>query len=413
MPLVPRLLRLIGTVTLLAVGCNTGVDDIERVSGTTTSAVQTSTSLPAPTTSTTVAPTTTTTEPGPTAAECVAAWSLRQQVGQLVWVVAGQNQLGQLADVGPAGFGGFVPVGVLRSDLVARLDAVFGDRSGPFAPLFAVDEEGGRVSRLENLIASQPSARTQGTELSIAAVEEGFEAHAEAMAALGVDVDLAPVLDVGGGPGIGDRSFSVDPAAVIEYGLAVVRGLERGGVRPVVKHFPGHGRADADSHLRLPTTPPLDEMRLHDLLPFAAAATADVPAMMVGHLSVPGLTHQFPTSLSPETVTGLLRTELGFDGVVMTDALDMGGVPVGGPEAAELALLAGVDIAMLGSPADLAPTLARLEEAVAEGRLDAQAVVASVVRTQDFAGRDPCAVPAASEIEVPAEPATTGPPTTR
>ncbi|MCP5027387.1 MAG: glycoside hydrolase family 3 protein [Actinomycetia bacterium] len=396
MPAPCRAISLIGAGLLFA-GCSTGVDDVER-SSESSSVTSTSISVaPAPTVSTTtttmVASTTTTTEPAPTPIECVADWSLRQQVGQLVWVVTGQSQLDQLSGVGDDGFGGVVLVGFLGPDLVGRLEATLGDRSGPLSPVFAVDEEGGRVSRLENLIDRQPSARTLASEFTVAEVEDRFAAHAQSMAALGVDVDLAPVLDVGGGPGIGDRSFSVDPTVVVEYGLAVVRGLERGGIRPVVKHFPGHGRADADSHLRLPTTPHLDELRLHDLLPFAAAANAGVPAVMVGHLSVPGLTDQLPTSLSPETVTGLLRGELGFDGVVMTDALDMGGVPVGGPEAAELALLAGVDIAMIGSPADLAPTLVRLEAAVTEGRLDAQAVVASVVRTQEFLGRDPCSVP--------------------
>jgi len=177
---------------------------------------------------------------------------------------------------------------------------------------------------------------------------------------------FGPVLDVGSAPGIESRSFGSDPEVVATYGRAVAEGLIEADVMPVFKHFPGHGRATADSHLELPSTPPLAELRTLDLLPYAELLGDPVlgqkASVMVAHLSVPGLSEDVPTSLSPETVNGLLRTEFGFGGIVFTDALNMGAIvdTYGRLEALELALQAGADIAILGSLADLTPSLDHL-----------------------------------------------------
>jgi beta-N-acetylhexosaminidase len=184
--------------------------------------------------------------------------------------------------------------------------------------------------------------------------------------ALGITVVLGPVLDVGSGPGIESRSFGDDPAVVTAYGGAVAEGLREGGIMPVFKHFPGHGLATADSHLQLPTTAPLDELRIRDLIPYATLLVD--PALhgdfgvMVAHLAVPGLSGDVPTSLSPEAITVLLRNELGFTGLVFTDALNMGAIvdTYGVLDAVELSIRAGADIAIVGGIADVDATIDHL-----------------------------------------------------
>lgn len=174
---------------------------------------------------------------------------------------------------------------------------------------------------------------------------------------------FGPVLDVGAGPGIESRSFSADPQVVASYGRAVADGLIEAGITPVFKHFPGHGSATADSHLELPTTPSLSDLRSSDLVPYVEILMdpvfRDRAGVMVGHLSVPGLSDELPTSLSPATITGLLRNELGFGGLVFTDAMNMGAIinTYGLLDALEQSIVAGADIAILGSLADVTPAL--------------------------------------------------------
>ena len=203
---------------------------------------------------------------------------------------------------------------------------------------------------------------------------------------------LAPVLDVGGAPGIGDRSFSDDPEVVSSHGIAFAEGLLAGGLVPVVKHFPGHGRANADSHDEVATAPPLDELWEVDLLPFVL--TPDGAAVMVGHLVVPGLTDGAPATLSPAAIAGLLRDDLGFGGVVVTDDLAMGAVAnlVDVPTAARLALIAGADLLMVGGLANVVPAAWSLVAALQDGSLDERWLDEAVERVLALRGVDPCAL---------------------
>jgi len=216
------------------------------------------------------------------------------------------------------------------------------------------------------LLGPVPSAAATAQSKSPEDVRKQWVEYGSRVRALGIDVVFGPVLDVGSAPGIESRSFGDDPAVVAAYGRAVAEGLLEADVLPVFKHFPGHGRASADSHLELPSTPPLSDLRAVDLLPytevFADPVLGSRSAVMIAHLAVPGLSDEVPTSLSPETVTGLLRGELGFGGLVFTDALNMGAIvdTYGRVEALELALVAGADIAILGSFADLTPGLDHL-----------------------------------------------------
>ena len=168
----------------------------------------------------------------------------------------------------------------------------------------------------------------------------------------GVNTDLAPVVDTGFGAAIGSRSFGEDPELVARMGAASVEGFDAAGAVSAAKHFPNHGPATADSHLRLPVVDhDLRTLRSRDLPPFEAAIDAGVPMVMMGHLLYPAIDPERPASLSPKAV-GLLRGELGFGGVVVTDDLAMAGATGGDPpaRAAVEAVKAGADLLIISSP---------------------------------------------------------------
>ena len=202
------------------------------------------------------------------------------------------------------------------------------------------------------------------------------------MGELGFDVVLGPVADVGGGPGIGDRAFSTEPETVSAYVSEYRRGIRDAGLLPVVKHFPGHGSASEDSHFGLPSTPGITELRAADLVPFQQAIADGAAAIMVGHLVVPGLTGDDPASLSSDAITGLLRTELGHQGLVISDGLGMGAITdqMSQSEAAVRAIVAGTDLALLEDVNAVDPALILLEQAVADGRLTEDQINQSVLR---------------------------------
>ncbi|MBO0843637.1 MAG: glycoside hydrolase, partial [Nocardioides sp.] len=211
------------------------------------------------------------------------------------------------------------------------------------APVIAVDEEGGDVTRLE---ASSGSSVLGAAALGAAgdlALTTATGARVGAMLAdAGIGLDLAPVADVNSNPAnpvIGTRSFAPSPGTAAEQVTAWCRGLQSAGVAACVKHFPGHGDTDQDSHLTLPVLDvPLETLRSRELVPFAAAFEEGAAAVMTAHILVPSLDPDLPASLSPAAY-GLLD-ELGYAGLRVTDALDMAGVSAGRgiPAAAVLAL---------------------------------------------------------------------------
>jgi len=301
---------------------------------------------------------------------CSSDLSLATRLGQTLMPAFDWQELSlAVAPLSSGLIGGVVVLGSPPdeiSELITDLRA-----QAPLYPLFAVDEEGGRVQRLRNALGPLPTASAQALDNTPTALRELIAAHGRGVRSLGFDLNLAPVLDVGGGPGIGDRAYGDEASVVTEYGLAVVAGLSDAGLVSVVKHFPGHGRASVDSHIDLATTPPLAELTLVDLAPFRAAIDAGVTAVMVGHLDVPGLTDGMPASISPAAVSGLLRGELGFEGLVVSDALDMGAITLrwSTAEAVELALNAGVDLLLLGNVDELDQIHAGVMAAVEAGRL--------------------------------------------
>jgi beta-N-acetylhexosaminidase len=289
--------------------------------------------------------------------------------------------------------GGVTVLGQLNASLPDQLQAI--TAASEVAPMLAIDEEGGTVQRLEAILGPYPSASSVANDLDPQAAGAQFMAHAERVGDLGFTMILAPVADVGGGPGIGTRTFGTDPAVVGDYVVSHVQAISDAGLTPVVKHFPGHGRADADSHESLPTAPSLDQLREVDLLPFIEAFDAEAPSVMVGHLSVAGLTNGEPTSLSRAAVTGLLREELGYDGLVMTDSLGMGAV-AGTTEEGEAALLAvqaGNDMAMVEREPQTRAAHQLLVAGVADGSLPEAQFNRSVERVLEAKGWPLCTDP--------------------
>jgi len=254
----------------------------------------------------------------------------------------------------------------------------------------AVDQEPGRrVARLAGMVRATPSARELGRMPPERVYRYGLTLGRD-LDGLGITADLAPVLDVTGARWdgvIGDRSFAADPAAASRAAVAFMRGLADGGVATVGKHFPGHGATTVDSHQRLPVvegTPA--RLAARELVPFQAAIRGGLDAVMVGHLLVRGVDGHAPATLSRPVIGGLLRDRLGFDGLVVSDALEMGAITATWPlpVAAERALAAGVDQLLLAGYTQVTAVLDRLEQAVEAGRVPEARVREAFLRVQRF-----------------------------
>jgi beta-N-acetylhexosaminidase len=254
----------------------------------------------------------------------------------------------------------------------------------------AVDEEPGRIARLAGVIATAPSARDVGRLPPQRIFQYGLRIGRD-LAALGVTTDLAPVLDItDAAPNsvIGDRSFGGDPTSVSRAAIAFMLGLTQGGVSTVGKHFPGHGESAIDSHRALPIVDvTASRLQAWDLAPYKAAIKDGLPAVMVGHLLVRQLDPQRPASLSPVLVEGLLRERLGFNGLVVSDALEMDAIarswPL--PIAAELAIRAGVDQVIVWRDYQQIPqVIDHLQSAVRSGRLSPDRVREAFLHVQRF-----------------------------
>ncbi len=308
---------------------------------------------------------------------------LESLVGQsLMLTFAGSSAtpelLDALAQTRPAGVVLFAdniqnPAGV--HDLIRTLQAEAA-RLGLPPLLVAVDQEGGIVSRLPEPFTTVPSQMAQAATGNSDAAYACAQITARQLRAVGINLNFAPVLDVNCNPAnpvIGTRSFSGDPDVVTRFGLAALRSYRDAGVIATVKHFPGHGDTDIDSHLGLPVVRhDLAHLKQVELAPFAAAAQAGVPAVMSAHVVLEAL-DEFPATLSAEVLTGLLRRDLGFDGVVFTDDLTMRAITdrYGLTEATVRAKTAGADVVLLAVRSlDEQIAVARaLHEAVASGAL--------------------------------------------
>jgi beta-N-acetylhexosaminidase len=253
--------------------------------------------------------------------------------------------------------------------------------------LIAVDQEGGRVARFKAPFTAFPSAAMVGQMGSEPLTYNVGRALATELRAVGITMDMAPVLDVRSNPAntvIGDRAFSTDPHAVARLGIAFMGGLHAAGVLAVGKHFPGHGDTCLDSHVALPLCDrTVAQLKACELLPFEAAIAAGLEAIMTAHVVYPSWDADLPATLSSAILTGILRGSMGFQGVIISDDLGMAAVSESLPweEVAVQALRAGVDLLLichLGERQEQAH--ARILSAVRHGLLPETLVDRAVAR---------------------------------
>ena len=267
-------------------------------------------------------------------------------------------------------------------DQVSALTAMLRSAAPGDDPVIAIDEEGGDVTRVAYADGSPyPGNAALGAVDDVALTQAVYRAIGADLAALGINFDLAPCADVLGAadsPAVGTRSFGADTGLVSRHTAAAVAGLQGACVAACTKHFPGHGRTGTDTHEAIATIEgSLAELRLVDLPPFEAAIRAGTLAIMPSHLRVPELTGDLPATVSAAAITGLLRGELGFTGVIVSDALEMRATRdmFGIPGAAVLAVAAGTDLLCLGrdgSEDDYLAVRDALVAAVRDGALDGE-----------------------------------------
>jgi len=309
-----------------------------------------------------------------------------------------------ILDAYDAGLAAVCLYGTNVASPVQLRDLCAGLRAHSPSTLIAVDEEGGDVTRLHYLTGSpQPGNAVLGRLDDVTLTATSAATIGQELASLGINLNLAPDADVNSeadNPVIGVRSFGAEPDLVARHTAAWIRGLEDSGVASCAKHFPGHGSTTTDSHLELPrVSADAATLEARELVPFRALVEARGATVMTSHILVDALDPENPATFSSRILQGLLREELGFEGVILTDALDMAGASAqtGVPEAAVRALLAGADLLCLGSdtgPELYEQTLAAITAAVAEGRLDPARLADAAGRVAALSARFPAAGPA-------------------
>ncbi len=333
----------------------------------------------------------------------VASWPMRDRAANLVMVGVPIAQVNEaIAVVRGEGLGGILIRGTPTKSSGAKLRLL--RDSGRHGPAFvAVDEEGGRVQHLRTAVGVMPAARRAAKTLTAAQYRTAVAAHGRRMRALGFTMNLAPDVDLdpsggtgsaAGTNGIGDRSYGRDPAVVAAYGRAFALGMLDAGIVPVLKHFPGHGNANGDSHNIGAFTPPFASMRAADLIPFASIVADPRIGVMSAHLYVPGL-DTFPASLSTRALTELLRGEFGHRGLIVTDSLSMWPIRYyyRAPDAAVLALRAGNDVLLFDDRPSVPAILDALVAAMAADELLAERAIEANLRVLAAKGRTLCDAP--------------------
>ncbi|MFE3449231.1 glycoside hydrolase family 3 protein [Nonomuraea sp. NPDC059194] len=292
-----------------------------------------------------------------------------------------------------AGLGGVTLFGFNVAD-AAQLSDLTSMLKAAGEPVISLDEEGGDVTRLAYHVGSPyPGNAALGAVDDVELTHRVYQAIGSELAACGVNLDMAPDADVNtadDNPVIGTRSFGNDTALVARHTVAAVGGLQSVNVAACVKHFPGHGATRVDSHLAVPVVDvSLEVLRERELVPFQAAIKAGAKSVMTAHVAVPVITGDQPATLSAAALTGLLRGELGYRGVVITDALDMHAITksVGLAGGAVRTLAAGSDLLCLGPVPtydDVRQIIAEIVAAVEEGRLPLSRLEEAAARVADL-----------------------------
>lgn len=335
--------------------------------------------------------------------------SLEQQAASLFSVgFAGKAPSAELVSLLERGVGGVIafsqnigaPEEVLELNRAIKLEA-----GRPL--LLSVDQEGGRVARLRRGFTELPPMRALGASGDAELARALGGVVARELRAVGFDLNYAPVLDVDTNPDnpvIGDRSFGSSPKLVTELGLAFGQGLQQAGVAACAKHFPGHGDTSQDSHLELPRLQH-DRARLEqiELAPFRAAAQTDIAAIMTAHVIFEAVDTHHPATMSRAVVRDVLRGELGYGGLVVSDDLEMRAITdhYGVTQAVLLGLQAGVDHFLICHRAELAHrAIDAVIAAVQSGELSRATLDAATHRFDTVLSRFAQPVGATSELRL-------------
>ena len=319
--------------------------------------------------------------------------AVEELVGKLLLLAypGPEAPLARLEEFNPAGFL-IYPSNVPSTETARSVTSIL-QEAADHPLIFGIDQEGGpfttyRVDEATvfpgNMALAATGDPALATEVALATGEE--------LAYAGFNMNFAPVVDVNINPDnpiIGIRSFGASVETVSEFGSAYLEGLEEAGVAAVAKHFPGHGDTSSDSHLSLPSVDgELTRLWAVELPPFQAMIEAEVPAIMTAHVAFPAIEPELPATLSSAALTGLLRGDLGFQGLIVTDYMDMKAIDqnYGAGEAAVLSVLAGADLVLLGPDLQKQREVhAALLEAVRSGRLSEERVREAVARTRAVA----------------------------
>jgi beta-N-acetylhexosaminidase len=273
--------------------------------------------------------------------------------------------------------------------------------------LLAIDQEGGQVARLRAGFTEVPPMRAVGATGSPALARELGKVIGRELRAVGFDMNYAPVLDIDTNPDnpiIAARSFGRTPEIVTEMGLALAAGLQEVGVAACGKHFPGHGDTSQDSHLELPTLPhAMERLERVELAPFQAAARAGIASFMTAHVIFEAVDAKHPATMSRAVLTGILREKLGYDGLVVTDDVEMKAIAdnYGVEEAVLLGLNAGVDHFLCCHTAELAHrAIEAIVKAVESGKVSGETLAKATRRFGEVRTRYELPVGSAAGLEV-------------
>jgi beta-N-acetylhexosaminidase len=325
--------------------------------------------------------------------------SLDEKIGQMLMVgvngTAPGNDAEEMIKNRHAGgiilYGNNIKTANQTVDFTNQLKAMNQSAKNPLPLFISIDEEGGIVDRMPSPILKMPSSFSVGKKDDIDFSTHVGETLGKAVRDLGFNMDYAPVLDVVKNPAIsaiGDRSFGTDAHLVSRLGIATMKGIRSQDVIPVIKHFPGYGSVSVDAHQDLPTVDyGRSQLEKNDLLPYEHAIKNDADVIMVTHLLVTGLETKYPASMSTTIMTNMLRDQLGFKGVIMTDDMTMGAITkrYDIQTAAVKSVEAGADVVMVAFHKDeQINAFNALKQAVLKGTLSEQRIDDSVYRIMEL-----------------------------
>ncbi|MGN1012229.1 MAG: beta-N-acetylhexosaminidase [Clostridia bacterium] len=324
--------------------------------------------------------------------EEIKGMTLREKIGQMLVIsYSGTEYTDKLDELlNSVKPGGFILFKDNISNYSSTVDYISRLKDTATIPmLMSVDQEGGRVQRIKDVsdvnVQNIPDMYTLGKTNDVSLSYDVGKVIAEELNAFGVNTDYAPVLDIFSNPNntvIGTRAFGSDAQTVINMAIPFANGMKENGVIPTYKHFPGHGDTDTDSHIELPVvTKTKEELYKNELLPFKAAIENGAQMIMVAHIALPNVTGDYtPASLSNKIVNGILRDELGYNGVVITDGINMKALAdnYSVKQICSYSINAGVDIILM--PPDPLETVNIIEGLVNEGVITEQRIDESVKR---------------------------------